>query len=341
MGRRLGVADRVGIRHAQGRLGRGRDLGCAPGLPGLGPGTHIAEHTRAVKGFRLGFGPQRRIGRESEPSAAHERPGAHAELHAPRLCRRPRRPRRRVQRIERLDPAVGPADRPLPSGQPSDAPASPSDVGALEHPTGATDVILRYDVGGGMMIAGWTASQAPIFTLYGDGTLIFRNPAQEAASDAGFVLLSNPLRTARLSEEQIQEAARLRPRGRRSRGRPGPVRQPDGDRRRRRTTFTINAGGVKKAVSIYALGIEDAPGVPDIQARAEPSPRWRPGSATSTRAARSRPTSTLPTALPRHARWTAPGMVDPNVIAWPWRTSRRATSSARPTRTPSRWPTRR
>ena len=40
-------------------------------------------------------------------------------------------------------------------------------------------MILRYEEGGGFMMAGFIATQAPIFTLYGDGTVIFRNPALE------------------------------------------------------------------------------------------------------------------------------------------------------------------
>ena len=84
-----------------------------------------------------------------------------------------------------------------PAGSPSGSPtASPPDFGALEHPTGATDVLLRYDVGGGMMIAGWAASQVPIFTLYGDGTVVFRNQTQEMPEMQGSVMRTNPLRIA-------------------------------------------------------------------------------------------------------------------------------------------------
>ena len=78
-------------------------------------------------------------------------------------------------------PSTPPAatHRPSPSGTPA--------AGAVEHKTGATDVILRYDEGGGFMIAGYSASQAPPFTLYGDGTVIFRNPMLEMPAAQGSV----------------------------------------------------------------------------------------------------------------------------------------------------------
>ena len=76
-----------------------------------------------------------------------------------------------------------PAASGAPSSPPSGAPsASPDTVGAIEHKTGPTDVILRYDEGGGFVPPAWTAAQAPAFTLYGDGTLIFRNTIRRRPS---------------------------------------------------------------------------------------------------------------------------------------------------------------
>ena len=67
-----------------------------------------------------------------------------------------------------------------PSSAPSAAPSpSAGPVGAIDHQTGATDVLLRYDVGGGLMMPGFSATQTPIFTLYGDGTVVFRNQTAE------------------------------------------------------------------------------------------------------------------------------------------------------------------
>src|SRR5262245_22599456 len=93
------------------------------------------------------------------------------------------------------------------SGSPSTAPAAESSgpqTGDIDHATGATDVILRVDQGGGM-IRGGGATLVPPFTLFGDGTVIFRNPMLEMPPASGPVLVQNPMRTAKLDEEQIQD----------------------------------------------------------------------------------------------------------------------------------------
>ena len=96
-----------------------------------------------------------------------------------------------------------------PSGAPESAAPSPSSAGGVEHKTGATDVLLRYEEGGGFMMAGYAASQAPIFTLYGDGTVIFRNPMLDVPPAQGSTMTFNPLLTTKLSEEQIGELLTL------------------------------------------------------------------------------------------------------------------------------------
>jgi len=68
-------------------------------------------------------------------------------------------------------------------------------TGEIDHATGADDVILRLDQGGGMMVRGGGATLVPPFTLYGDGTVVFRNPALDLPPAAGPVFLQNPMRT--------------------------------------------------------------------------------------------------------------------------------------------------
>jgi hypothetical protein len=160
----------------------------------------------------------------------------------------------------------------LPGGSGSPGPGSSQDpeepaTGEIEHATGAGDVILRLDQGGGMMIRGGGATLVPPFTLYGDGTVVFRNPALELPPAAGPVFRQNPMRTARLDEEQIQDllefavtegglgAAKLQY--------DNPMVADAGT-----AIFTINAGGLAKTVNVYALGLNDA-GVPDLPARAQ------------------------------------------------------------------------
>jgi hypothetical protein len=202
-----------------------------------------------------------------------------------------------------------------PAGSPTGSPTeSPPDFGALEHLTGATDVLLRYDVGGGMMMAGWAASQVPIFTLYGDGTVVFRNQTQEMPEQQGSVTRTNPLRTAKLTEKQIQELLVL------ALGEGGlgvaraqydnPMVADVGT-----TTFEIDGGGIKKTVSIYALGF-DVEGVPDLAARkafgalAERLGNFDQGGSIATDVYE-------PTGY-RGILMDGTGMVVPDVIAWPW-----------------------
>jgi hypothetical protein len=210
-------------------------------------------------------------------------------------------------------PSVPQAD--LPSGSPSGSPALSPAAGGLEHPTGATDVVLRSEVGGGFVMAGFAASQVPTFTLYGDGTIVFRNDAQELPPMQGSVMRTNPLRTAKLSEDQIQDllvyALEVAGLGVARAQYDNPMVADAGT-----TTFTIDAGGVKKAVAITALGMEDVPGVPDMAARrgfGELATRladFDQGGAIATDVYR-------PTAY-RGILMDGTGNTDPNVVPWPW-----------------------
>jgi len=110
------------------------------------------------------------------------------------------------------------------------------------------------------------ATQAPIFTLYGDGTIVFRNPAAASPPAVGNVQPFGPFRTAKLTEEQIQGLLEMAlGEGGLGVARPNYTNNSVADAST--AVFTVNAGGLKKTVSIYALGIE-APGVQDAPARA-------------------------------------------------------------------------
>lgn len=152
-----------------------------------------------------------------------------------------------------------------PSTQPSPQP-SVSPVGAIEHATGATDVLLRAEDGGGHMMAMFTATQVPYFTLYGDGTVIFQKPSLEVPPAEGSLIRQHPLRTTRLSEPQIQELLQFA--GVDSGlaiARPNYPNDQVADAST--TTFTLTAGGIDKRVDVYALGMELQGGV-DAIARA-------------------------------------------------------------------------
>jgi hypothetical protein len=143
----------------------------------------------------------------------------------------------------------------------SPPPASPSanpTVAGIDHPTGATDIVLRIEQGGGFVALDFLASQAPSFTLFGDGKVIFQQHVDvfpEPGPDG--VTHNRSWRIAQLDEGQVQEllAFALGPGGlgtaKESYLAGGIADAPD-------TTFTINAGGVVKKVVVSALGIDPA-----------------------------------------------------------------------------------
>lgn len=120
--------------------------------------------------------------------------------------------------------------------------------------------------GGGFVMAGFRAAEAPIFTLYGDGTIIFRNPTLDPLPSIGAVMPLHPYRTAKLTEAQIQDRLAY------ALGEGGlGIARPDYPNNQisdaSTTVFTLNAGGLTKTVSIYALGLE-LDGMADGPARA-------------------------------------------------------------------------
>jgi hypothetical protein len=163
-------------------------------------------------------------------------------------------------------PTGSPAGSRGPSSGPSGASsATPSTVGAIEHKTGPTDVILRYDEGGGFVMPAYTAARAPAFTLYGDGTLIFRPTQVEPLPAVGSVEPFRPYRSAKMNEEQIQDLLDYAL----NEGGLGAARAEYTDMMvsdASTAVFTVNAGGLAKTVSVYALGFE-APEVPDLAIR--------------------------------------------------------------------------
>jgi hypothetical protein len=159
-----------------------------------------------------------------------------------------------------------PAVSPSPSGAPNATP-SPSTAAAdrIDQATGAIDVILRMDQGGGFVAPAFTASQAPVFSLFGDGTVIFRNPMADPLPAVGDTMPNRPFRIARLSEAQIQETLKMAI----GQGGLGTARLEYANQMvadAGTTTFAIDAGGLKKTVSVYALGIDTA-GAADAPAR--------------------------------------------------------------------------
>lgn len=151
------------------------------------------------------------------------------------------------------------------SAAPGASPSSPT-VGNIDHPTGATDVVLRIEQGGGFVPIDFLANQSPDFTLFGNGVIVFK-PRLATVPQPGpdGVVKLPPWRTRTLDEDQIQDLISF------ALGRSGLgvaratysatdiADAPD-------TIFTIRAGGVAKTVTINALNEETRPG-PDSVAR--------------------------------------------------------------------------
>jgi hypothetical protein len=160
-------------------------------------------------------------------------------------------------------------DATTPDGSPSGSPdASPSESPApsgIPHATGPTDVLLRYEVGGGFVPFGYFVTQAPTFTLYGDGTVIFRDETASPQAPDGSVSRMVPFMTARLSEAQIQALlAFALDEGGLATARDSYPYDMIADAPS--SIFEIHADGIDKTVSVYALGI-DGPDVPDTTDR--------------------------------------------------------------------------
>jgi hypothetical protein len=204
-----------------------------------------------------------------------------------------------------------------PSGHASAAPSeAPTDAATIGHPTGPSDVILQYEEGGGFVMPAFTAASTPHFTLYGDGTLVVRDPAGEAPPPQGSAFIMPPLQSAKLTEDQIQELlAFALGEGGLAAARPEYQNQMIADAST--AIFTIATDDVQKTVSVYALGFDDPanPG-PDAPARAafkrlaDRLVGISGGGAISASAY-------APEAY-RVAIIESPGAVAPDVRAWPW-----------------------
>jgi hypothetical protein len=160
-------------------------------------------------------------------------------------------------------PPANPSVTPPPASTPGVTP-TPGE-GAIDHPTGSTDVVLRMENGGGFVPLGFFATQLPEFTLYGDGTLIIR-PLEDPDFPGGWDAAMPRLLEGRLDEPTIQQLLGFAL----TTGRLADARDHYRDDQiadASTTTFTLNAGGLAREVSIYALSEMVEPG-PDAAHRA-------------------------------------------------------------------------
>ena len=139
---------------------------------------------------------------------------------------------------------------PAPSGSPVPA-TSPTagPTGTFGHSTDGAIVLLRAEQSGGFIAPSFNLTRLPIFTLYGDGTVLYQLPPDP---NAGVALGPGPLARAQMNPEQVDalltfalgagglEAARAQYLN------PLVMDAPD-------TLFTITTDEVQKTVSVQAL----------------------------------------------------------------------------------------
>jgi hypothetical protein len=163
----------------------------------------------------------------------------------------------------------GESGGPSPSAGPSESPTASPLAGQVEHPTGATDVVLRLEEGGGFMMPAFAVTQAPIFSLYGDGTVIFRAlPPDVPPGGEGGVIKENPYLTTKLTPDQVDQLLTfaLREGGLGLATKEQYTNDMVADAST--SVFTIHADGIDRQVSVYALGFEPPdPSMPDGEER--------------------------------------------------------------------------
>jgi len=125
---------------------------------------------------------------------------------------------------------------------------------AIPHPTGADELVLRVEYQGGFVPYEFTLSSMPVWSLYGDGTLITQGPQIEIYPQPA---LPSLVRT-HITEDGVQailEAAK-------------DAGLMDGDANygdqciadAATTVFTTNANGSTSVVSAYALDVGEPAG---------------------------------------------------------------------------------
>jgi len=173
----------------------------------------------------------------------------------PRLARRPLAASLVLLLAAACSPAAaGPSSGPSsgPTAQPT-----PTAVAGIEHPTGAKDIVLRVEESGGFVPLEFLATSAPSFTLYGDGTVVFRDGQATPPDTVGSVMRSVPFQTIKLDEEGIQALLEyaLGPGG--IGVAVGPYMGGTADVPS--TVFTLNADGRQKQVSVTGLSADMHP----------------------------------------------------------------------------------
>jgi len=162
--------------------------------------------------------------------------------------------------VAACSPTAGPTASPGATPSPTTLP-TPTATAGFQHPTGAADVVLRLESGGGFVPIDFLATYAPMFPLYGDGRVVWREASWEVTDAMGNVHPLAPFRTVLLTESAVQslleDAIERGGLGEAA----GPYMGQGADMPS--TTFTLNVNGTTKVVSATPLS-------PDMQPQAGP-----------------------------------------------------------------------
>jgi hypothetical protein len=153
---------------------------------------------------------------------------------------------------------------PTPSATPraspgaSPGPTVPPAGAEIDHATGAGDVIFRFEEGGGLVPIGFFPTEAPIFTLFGDGRAVLKDVSAPFPPQQDGIIREQPFLTVMLSEAEVQSFLQFAV----ADGALGVARAHyDGPGADLPTAiFTLNAAGQSRRVSVMALGMEREPG---------------------------------------------------------------------------------
>lgn len=144
-----------------------------------------------------------------------------------------------------------PTDPPTPAPSPGNSPPT----GGIGHPTGADEIVLQYEVTGGFVPPDFIVTQAPQFSLYGDGTVIWRpqeDPGRMGDPAAGLPRFLQ----GRMDEDAVQALlAFALGQGRLAGAREHYPQNSCADCSA--TIFRINAADISKTVTVDALGVEE------------------------------------------------------------------------------------
>jgi alpha-tubulin suppressor-like RCC1 family protein len=123
----------------------------------------------------------------------------------------------------------------------------------IEHATGPADVVLRFDIGPDLILPSQLTDDVfrpgPEFTLYGDGTAIFRNERTELPAAEGPIVRARPFFVAQLDEDEMRSLL-VFALGEGGLGEACDLYEAPATDDATSSVFTIRAGGLDKRVEV-------------------------------------------------------------------------------------------